>query len=700
MSASRIQTASTCRRLAPLLSAGCLLAALCASNTLSGAFFLVNLLQTTPVDLNDDDEAHIEASGAVEVTGVISAVRFPGDDRVRLINDGRIATDNGAAVTASGTRSLHLSNQGELRSNLKHAVQLSGASDARIENSGTIASGSLGAINGLGAQDIDILNTGLMRSDSHRTIAMTFSQNVHVINEGRIESATSPPIFVHEAVGFTLDNSGTLLSSGHHAVSLHRTEDLVLNNSGLIDGNGADAIYAEGVERAQIENSGTLHGRAGLGIWMVNASAASIVNTGIILGGDGGVVLGADSVLVNDGTIEGTDDGSPAIRLSGDNNRVRLGPNTQLKGDIVADAGTEGNVLEFQVGAAASYYFTTEGEFELVDLDGRPVFQGSAGAAGIGNAEIANEWLFTRSANLRHALGRRPGRFLATPRKRTSQINGPEGFWLDPAYFNVQREADPANPRITAYEQQGLALGGGVTLRRPDAAIPVDLALFLQQSETEIGGGVQTIDETTLLAGLLFPELLQLRGLDVGGYVLAGRASYDGTREVISNLPGGSLTVDADYQSRIMLSGLQARLRHAISPALAFELNTDLVLGYESIRAYEETELFSWDRRRLVQGEAGLGARAAVQLHPRTQLQAGAQFQAYTLFGGKDATVRLNGTPGTFRGGSNGDRLYRGFFQIDHRLNDRWFLGLQADFGRSDAQARTWSTGATLGLNL
>ena len=61
------------------------------------------------------------------------------------------------------------------------------------------------------------------------------------------------------------------------------------------------------------------------------------------------------------------------------------------KGKIFATSGTTGNTLKFQHGFGQGYFYETEGDFTLEDLDGNQVVKGSAGSVGQGGSETLDE---------------------------------------------------------------------------------------------------------------------------------------------------------------------------------------------------------------------------------------------------------------------------------------------------------------------
>ncbi|MGF1450218.1 MAG: hypothetical protein ACFB20_12485 [Opitutales bacterium] len=232
------------------------------------------------------------------------------------------------------------------------------------------------------------------------------------------------------------------------------------------------------------------------------------------------------------------------------------------------------------------------------------------------------------------------------------------------------------------------------------AALPLEWVVFVQNAETEISGGLQTIDETSVLGGLYFPRLWQSGNLRLRGHAFVGHARYQGQREVFTNFGGGSLQTTASFQSLLALGGLEAVWAQPVTSWLDAQATFAADIEYESTRSYEESTLFSWDERRLVQGV--LSAQAGLVARPwnRTSLYAQGGVIARELLSGRTATVRMNGSAGDFSGGVNGQTRFRGTVGFQHQLTPRATIGLEASAFLGENDASGWSTAATLGFGL
>ena len=242
-----------------------------------------------------------------------------------------------------------------------------------------------------------------------------------VIEENATIEGKANVIYVRETSGFTLTNSGSLIGNDSKAINLRDTQNpTITNNKGATISGTSNTIVqqstaTEDATGLTITNHGTIKaegsssqraiyiyqsgGELAEDATITNSSTGNIYNTQ----DTPTIAIDTSSTLTNSGTIENRNSpSSKSIYIVGNNNTVTLKDGGKVIGLIDSD-GT-GNKLRIQHGAGQSYYYETEGTFDLEDLDGNVIVKGSAGSVGQGGNEILDEILGQKSINLRKSI--------------------------------------------------------------------------------------------------------------------------------------------------------------------------------------------------------------------------------------------------------------------------------------------------------
>ena len=505
--------------------------------------------------------------------------------------------------------------------------------------------------------------------------------------------------------GNTVDIYGTV-TGVLDGIQANDGNQIVVRSGGTVSGD--DGIDANDGNQIVVHSGGTVTGRLeAIEVDVANTvtvySGGRVTSTtrdGIWLNGDGnvahlyGTVSGADDGIEIDGStsnvgIYGLVDGaSNSVYVDdGTSNTVTIGENARLIGGVTTD--TAGNTLKFDVGSALSYVYDTTGSWTLEDLDGRSVVAGSAMAAGIGNAETADELQYLRLSQINHSLLNRADRY--------ALVDGERQAWADPFYFNSERDASRTDATIEDYDADGygLTIGLPIALKGLDA----DVILGVQETALDIHSGAQNIDVSSLRAGLYFPNLLTQDAIRVSGKALIGYNQHDMDRQVLvnSNTTTGITTYTADYDSWEAVAGLEAEHSQPLgtgATTLTASLGADLI--YEAIESYDETANFHWDSRDLLQGVA----KASLGLHHvhtnGMKTYAIASVQARDVFDGKTTDYAINGTAVNFSGGDFNDTITQLNLGATYQAKDNLQLGLNLQAARSDNDIDSYAASARL----
>ena len=418
------------------------------------------------------------------------------------------------------------------------------------------------------------------------TLTRTGQHGIHVneknngtitVDPGSTVTATS-----HNAIqgrnqsGLTVTNSGTINTDGDKAINLKDAEDSTITNNlgGIISGAG-DTISGETATGVNIANNGTIYSDNGSALNFFSTSTATVTNnsSGHIYNSNTNeaIKLDGSSTLTNSGKIENKNSASNnSILIVGNNNTITLKDKGILVGTI--DAGsTTGNTLKFQHGMGQGYYYKTDGDFTLQDLDGNQVVKGSAGSVGQGASETLDELLSYKSINLRN--------FFNEYNKLDNQ-----DAWGETYVSNLKRDAHINN----------LALEYDLTNFGVNLINKIDNANFVIAFE----GGRQDfvkdhkIDYQNISAGVYLPQKDNpYFNLDL--FILGGITLKDGERTILTNTTtSGKLTIDSDYETYEIHTGIKKNNSSSIP-------DFGLAASYSMTPNYDESKYFSWADRHI-----------------------------------------------------------------------------------------------------
>jgi hypothetical protein len=451
-----------------------------------------------------------------------------------------------------------------------------------------------------------------------------------------------------------------------------------VTNIGTIIANGSTSLssYAYGVylgnSQSSINNQGTINSNArnGIGIYTDNNNI-NINNSGKIIASGQygyGIRLNAPSnSLTNTGLISATGVNSSAIFISGlaSNNTVNLNRGSVIIGDIHGDAGAK---LNINLGAGASYAYSTTGTWAVTDLDNRPMVTGSAYAAGIGAQETASEMLYQRTSSITSALDRRL-------RAYASDEVDSQPYWLDVYYSDVSRNSGGNYSTQTAFSNHNYGITAGFKL--PTQLTPLELVVNVEQSNLNIDSGNQKIDSSSIMTGLLAPNIIDVLGAKLSAKALVGYADHDGDRKVMTNslLYNGSRQIKSDYNSTYAVLGTALTKLYPITDRLTADVILGIDLNTQRFESYKESDYFAWDSRTLTQ----LHSRVQTGLDYKLWGDKGSVFarvgaEHRDLIGGATQDYSINGTNVSFNTNNKNDTYLTAQIGVRAQLEKRVHL--------------------------
>ena len=568
----------------------------------------------------------ISNAGSITTSGDnsygISSMRANNDlnaTNATIINSGNITTSgnssygiwstgvnatikNSGNITTSGNSSYGISSHsGAATVTSSGTINTSGYSSNAIYSSGNSTTNTnSGTINTSGASGVAIYSTGNSTTNTNSGDINTTGEDAYGINTIGTNS--------------NIANSGTISSTGSYAIGIRSNGDnSIITNNGIIatSGYGGWGVMTGGLNSTITNNriiTTSGYGAAGLKIYGDNSI---ITNNGRITTfgntADGILSVGNNIIINNSGSIRIADGNSAAITIGNagfygaNNNTVNLLKGSIIVGDIHADTGLTGAKLNINLGSGTSYAYSVTGPWTVTDLDNRPMVTGSAFAAGIGAQETAAQMLYQRTSSVTSALDRRL-------RSYSSEEVDNQPYWLDVYYSDVSRNSGGNYSTRNAFSNYNYGMTAGFKL--PVEITPMELVVNVEQSNLNIDSGNQKIDSTSIMAGVVAPDLTDVFGAKFSAKALVGFANNDGDRKVMTNslLYDGSRQIKSDYNSTYAVFGAALTKLYPITDHLTADTLVGLDLVTEHINAYAETDYFAWQGRTLNQFQSRVQA--------------------------------------------------------------------------------------------
>ena len=461
---------------------------------------------------------------------------------------------------------------------------LSIADSATLNNSGTTSSQQNIDGNGefLTISDNSTLNTGATKP------ANVTGNNVDItVGSGSTITSNKVSIFADDTSDLTVTNSGTISATGTTSIDVKGTTDAtIINNSGGKISSNRNTIRisktgSNNTTGMTITNSGEISATSsGSAIFASDSNSTSTITNksgGEIINSDSTnatIRIGASSTIVNSGTIKNNNSVSDdAIKIYGNNATITLKDGGIIVGKIDGLLRT-GSTLKFNHGVGQGYFYETEGDFTLQDLDGNQIVKGSAGSVGQGGSETLDELLSYKSMNLRQFFNNY---------KNSEEVNEKK-IWGDVYVSKLERDAHKSNLAIE-YD----LFNFGVNLINP-----MNNANFVIAFE----GGSQDfvkdhkIDYKNISTGIYLPQKNNSY-FDLDAFILTGITLKEGQRTILTNTTtSGKLNIDSDYETYEIHTGLKKN-------NLSLIPDVGLAASYSITPNYDESKYFSWNDRHI-----------------------------------------------------------------------------------------------------
>ena len=420
-----------------------------------------------------------------------------------------------------------------------------------------------------------------------------------VVEENATIEGKANTIFVRETSGFTLTNSGSVIGNGSKAINLRDTQNpTITNNEGATISGTYNVIVqqstaAEDATGLTISNAGTIKavgstseraiyiyqsdGELAEDATITNSSTGNIYNTQ----NSPTIAIDTSSTLTNSGTIENRySPSSKSIQVVGNNNTVTLKDGGKVIGVIDSD-GT-GNKLRIQHGAGQSYYYETEGTFDLEDLDGNVIVEGSAGSVGQGGNEILDEQLGHKSINLRKSIAKF---------KRSEQYSNQNDTWSEIFSSFERRQGKKKTLRL---EHNNLTAGANIIQPGQNSN-----HLFSVETGRQEFSKDHNIDRISISGGFISNEKQTKLNSKIETFFVWGVTLNKSDRRILTNTTTtGFLDIDDQYFSYDALYG--GKFLNNMIPDFSYSL------GYGLTPNHEESEYYKWQKKEFLNASVAL----------------------------------------------------------------------------------------------
>ena len=437
------------------------------------------------------------------------------------------------------------------------------------------------------ARTIDGENT------TNNTINIFSGSTVKTSNNDRV-------IYINGADGFTINNYGNLLSSRGVTVSLDGTSNTSINNfsSGILESLRTNISANTGTNSNNtITNYGKIFSTATSSsstydVIDYNASSTSntIINHAggeIYTMGEGVTIrLGNSSSLVNSGLIANYYNPTKiAIQTSSDNNTIKLKDKSILIGKIKIGDGTSGNKLQINHGIGSTYFYETEGDFELIDLDGNQVVKGSAGSVNQGAQETIDELIGFKTRQIRNSINRY---------KEKNIISNTSQNWGETYHYSINRNSSIENKTS---EYQFDAYGFNLFAPLKDN----HLLISFERGQQDFGSDFK-IYKNQILIGLLNDGHSNYNTKKTETFFLAGLTSNDSKRTILTNTTTtGKLEVTDQYNSYELILGTKFIQSNDKKEKIKFLPDFGYTMSYSNTPSHTESHYFEWAQKNLIQ---------------------------------------------------------------------------------------------------
>ena len=521
---------------------------------------------------------------------------------------------------------------------------------------------------------VDVSTDTIISTDT--TATQTISEdNVTLTNNANLSGSSGTIIQLGGTTGTTIiNNAGATISSNTQVIRCTAAcTNPTIINSGTI--------------KVTTTSGGLIRFDGGTGALIINNPGGLITGVGNEGNGHHAVDLGGSGTLINKGTIIRTKDGvagnnrlHASIAITSADSVVILKDDSILVGILNNFLNRTGVELRVDHGYGRAYFYNTVGTFELSDLSGNRIVEGSATAVGMGAQETVDEVLGQRAYNLRNTL------------KRYADAPNPKAT-IEPFAYASHRDRGRTTLRYENY-------AAGTNFIYPAVPDKLNLILTVERNKLQLDED-HDVTKNSFLIGVNTNDFMEIGEWKASSYAVAGWSWHDSSRDVLTNtVITGIADVTADYESAEAITGIS--FSHTYDQKVSESVNniwdTDLGLtfSFSHTPSYSESQFFTWEERNLTQLSIHIGEQLTSMLGDKIQFRFGGEFEHRSVIAGKNQDHALNAVTVDFNSGTfyeNSISMNTGF---DYALGDHSKAYIQFNGRVSDQTA--FSLGGNVGM--
>lgn len=505
----------------------------------------------------------------------------------------------------------------------------------------------------------------------------------------------------------TISMTGDIISNGDNAHGIFdESTDSTISMTGDIISNGDNAYgiynYRAANSTTSITGDITTSGEAGFGILFRRSSGNSTLVTGNITTSGinasgvtfgtkannetvtikGDIAANGDTIVFGEvdpatnniinihGTVSSTNLGNGIRVVAGStNNTINFGRGSKFIGSFINNSDNT-NTIQFDMGAASSYVFSVNNDWNLNDTS-KSVVSGSANSRSVADIDDTYNRLYQRFIQLENAL---------VFQHQANHKGNQQPYWIS-GYEN-RSERTLLNSEIDA-KSTGLSLGYQLNDHW-------DIIANAERIEVEYGSSEHSVNTTSALVGFYSPHYKALLNGSLSLKLLASFAKNEGELTVLNNtIISGVETVSDSYNTMALLGGAEWLGTYSKNNSFRQYTHLGLNLIYENQPKYETSKYFVMNENHTTQLNASLKHALSFQLtNSRYNLNAFAGVTYVNILSGEEHTYAItslnNITTETSYTATKDALYYEGGCTLDYRSSDKTTAQLNIQISKAN----------------
>jgi hypothetical protein len=174
---------------------------------------------------------------------------------------------------------------------------------------------------------------------------------------------------------------------------------------------------------------------------------------------------------------------------------------------------------------------------------------------------------------------------------------------------------------------------------------------------------------------------------------------HDGYRRIFTNTTSsGVLDVTSDYTSYEVITGSHANYSYS-SGINTWDTEIGFTIGYSLTPDYEESQFFTWEERKLLQGSINIGETLTSKVNDKLTVTVGGELEHRTVLAGREQSYAINGTTADSRNGQFWKNSVAGKLGANYSMNNNMIAYVNVDSRLSYHTRGTYVASVGLKIN-